>query len=340
MSPVPESMPAPDFFHYHDDHFSDKALQEIFTFNVKTVIDYVRSMGVVYQAAIRDNPDMVFFPDRGAGPLMWTIEAYESKDNAFDRAVRIPKTTLPIGTTTTILNARNSGVNEIEKTIIIREELKRLRDNGLMPQECRHVVLIDEAQSGTTSAQATKLLKIALGENPPLITYIACKDERSGIKIRPATYPYKSMVSGEISGIEGFSIPIPMFYIDSAPLLDIIVKPEVRVGSSPENWLKMLTKIHNTGARDTFQNITLLVLLPELINVALDPNSAQNYKGTNLEELAIKVKLWVSDVYKSLPIDTNLPAKTVERNQNKRFQVAGWFRRMKNTLNLPENKIW
>lgn len=340
MSPVPESMPAPDFYHYYDDHFSDKALQEIFTFNVKTVVDYVRSMGVVYQAAIRDNPDMVFFPDRGAGPLMWTIEAYESRDNAFGKAVKIPKATLPIGTTTTILNVRNSGVNEIEKTVIIKEELKRLRDNGLMPQECRHVVLIDEAQSGTTSAQAAKILKSVLGENPPLITYIACKDERGDIKIRPATYPFKSMVSGEVKGIEGFSIPIPMFYIDSAPLLDVIVKPEVKVGSSPENWLKMLTKIHNTGARNTFESITLLVLLPELINVALDPQRSQEYSGTNLEGLANKVKSWISDVYESLPIDSNLPAKTIERNTNKRFQVAGWLRRIKTTLNLPENKIW
>ncbi|MEI6462320.1 MAG: hypothetical protein WCO33_01465 [bacterium] len=331
----PENTPtSPDsFIKYFDNQFDERSRVEMTTVNPARIVDYVKSMAVVYEAVTRDRPDMVFFPDRRAGPLMWTIEAFEEQDRYYGREkITIPKATLPIGTLTEIVSNKNSGLGSNEKKTVIAEEIRRLKESGQLPERSFRIVLVDEAQSGATSAQAIRLLTELFASENPQFTYIACKDERFDTKIRPAAESFKTLVSGETAGIEGFAIPIPMFYIDKSPLLDTIVSPFTKDSNAvknPSDRLKMFIKIHNVGARQSFMNISRMVFYPELTDVALNPEEASRYVGTKLEKIAKEVADWCSEIYSYYPVDSSQTPEVISQNMNMRKQKIAWFRKLR-----------
>lgn len=305
----------------------DSASIEIVNIPPTQIVDYVHSMKVVYTALRRSNPDMVFFPDRGSDPLLWTIEAFEEQEK-LEKGIEIfiPKATLPIGTHTDLTGDSESGYNSTKKEEIIREEIRRLRALGHLAEKPKHIVLIDEAQSGHTSATATKLLHRAFDDPNLLITYLPCKDERRDKQIRKADYMYKSMAGGEMKNIEGLSIPVPLFFIDRNPFLDTLIVPKNTDGSDVENEHLMQMKINNVEARKVFRNITMLVLYPEIADVLVSEELDESTLRDELKPIYRDILEWAKSILNKYPESTD--SRTNEKNSEKRKHIVIWFRRI------------
>lgn len=298
---------------------------EILNIPPRIIVDYVKSMVPVYYVIARDNPQIVFAPDRGAAPLVWTLETI-SEINPVD--ININFATLPIGTHTDTSTGRESGYNYSTKKKIVEQELNRLRAAGLLDSALTHVVLLDEAQSGSTSATATRILKDLLSsENPNIkITYIPCRDEGRNVAIRNADAGYKSLAGGEVKGIEGFTIPVPIFFIDRPVFLDIIAIP-TEEGVPVINSERMLMKIHNSEARKVFRYITLLVMLPEVTRAIVTEGMGENDLPEVMRSYYLEIHAWVN-----LLENTNTGIA--------RVRIMQWIRSIYNKLNCQTDEIF
>ena len=232
--------------------------------------------------------------------------------------------TIPIGTYTDIQTGIQGGFNSTHKDAVIGNELARLQESGIVKGKIRDIALVDEAQSGSTSSTAAMLLRTYFPKNVRL-HYLPCKDDRHDIIVRKSVQRYKELVSGEDPGIIGYSIPVPMFFIDRSHLLDVIVLPEARDGVPAVDNYKMQMKVHNMVAKQGFKMITHLVLNPEMaMVVATEQYDEFLEKYPHMYGILSQAVDWKRSIIDLYPLNTADP-KVNLANQNRIYQLNSWF---------------
>lgn len=201
----------------------------------------------------RDQPDAIFVPQRGAGPIVWAVDGFlRAKD------IEYPKIYLPIGTNTDPVTARQEGYNSTTKKRMISTEIERFRE--LSGHDIKSATLIDEVQSGATISTAARYVAEALPDSK--FHVIAVQDNRTNVLHRVKTYAYSTLASNERVGIQTSVVPLPLFTVDRSGLMDTILRPS----DAPESQQpEMLMIMHNTDAEAMMKILALASLRPDLL---------------------------------------------------------------------------
>ena len=201
----------------------------------------------------RDQPDAIFVPQRGAGPIVWAVDGFlRAKD------IEYPKIYLPIGTNTDPLTAKQEGYNSTTKKRMISTEIERFTQAS--GHDIKSATLIDEVQSGATISIAARYVAEALPNSR--FHVIAVQDNRTNVLHRAKTYAYTTLASNERAGIQTSVVPIPLFTVDRSGLMDTIFRPS----DAPESQQpEMLMIMHNTDAEAMMKTLALASLRPDLL---------------------------------------------------------------------------
>ncbi len=229
------------------------------------------------------NPDIAFFPERGAMPIAWSLEELWFDPSTKSRQM-YRQVFLPIGTK--VEPSRNvwSGISNSQKHDIITRTVSDLHNQGI---EVRNPVLVDEVQSGgTLSTVATDLhsvLKDTYGINQ--LHVIAAKDNRSG-QIRAKKL--RQMIAQRFDELPTSTTLLPLFFIDKVNLLDIIVEDDpqnntfnIKRNGLAESIIKLITQVALLK-----NNKRIKFLQSEIVNgIEMNPNAQQNFSRW-LEQIA------------------------------------------------------
>ena len=201
----------------------------------------------------RDQPDAIFVPQRGAGPIVWAVDGFLRAKN-----IEYPKIYLPIGTNTDPLTAKQEGYNSTTKKRMISTEIERFTQAS--GHDIKSATLIDEVQSGATISIAARYVAEALPNSR--FHVIAVQDNRTNVLHRAKTYAYTTLASNERAGIQTSVVPLPLFTVDRSGLMDTIFRPS----DAPESQQpEMLMIMHNTDAEAMMKTLALASLRPDLL---------------------------------------------------------------------------
>lgn len=270
------------FERHYDDHL------KIFTLNYKYVYQLILTVKAILTLIEAHKPDVVFFPLRGAAPFAWILEQLNSISG---KGFTLPHFSyLPIGSHINPNENRPHGLSRKQKLEAISLEIERIRKH--FPQiELNTIMLIDEAQSGSTSSEALGILKELLTDVEKFV-YLVLKDSRRDTQSRLPVQPYLNYVSGQIDKVTGISISAPLVTVDRPAFLDIILKPQ---DNNLQDFYTMFHTLHNTGAKKVFQMITLWILYPRVVQKLLF-NSSVDELAEDDQEAFRKLSSWLEEI--------------------------------------------
>lgn len=305
------------FERHYDDHL------KIFTLNYKYVYQLIFTVKAILNLIETHKPDVIFFPLRGAAPFAWILEQlnYISGDGS-----TLPHFSyLPIGSHINPNENRPHGLSRIQKLEAISLEIERIKKYS--PQiELNTIMLIDEAQSGSTSSEALGILKELL-TNVEKFVYLVLKDARRDAKSRLPVQPYLDYVSGQIDKVIGFSISAPLVTVDRPAFLDAILKPQDN--NSPD-FFKMFHTLHNTGAKKVFQMITLWVLYPRAAQKLLLNNSLDELAEDDQEAFG-KLSSWLEEIRELV----KQSEQDEQRKRTKLENIMNWLKNLHTYATTP-----
>lgn len=151
-----------------------------------SAIDLVAGCALVAGIIEKEQPDIVFFPLRGAGPIEWATQEILELDKA-----PVPEfVDLPLGTHHDLQTRRSSnrtGLTGQEKISIVNTAIGRLARAGTLVPNSSRLMLVDEVQKGRTITQAAEALRRAtmnLGDNQTIdvVAVQAVHDSPNGVK--------------------------------------------------------------------------------------------------------------------------------------------------------------
>lgn len=323
------NIPQARFWDLYDRRTED-AFKTIIYISPEEIINFVKSMQAVYEIILKANAEAIFVPDRGAAPLVWSLMALDLiKGNLLPQFI-----SLPIGSSYRIFTNKQRGFNFSEKSQIIKEEIEKLKQIGIDVVELKKIVLLDEAQSGSTSATAVKILQ-QLATNASIV-YIACKDYRGATKkVRSADPLYQRMTSNEISGVEGNSISVPLFYVDRPAFLDILIEMNNLALGETNVTTPLLQKIHNTEAKKIFEMLVMLISYPRIAKLLSSQEEIKDFELSEIEQRIYEKLRDIKDKMISKAIeDAELDGLDSIGRQTRVNAVHSWFKRIADALNL------
>lgn len=164
----------------------------------------------------RHNDSPLLIPERGAWPIFAAASGSDSIETTLDTDVDIVR--LPIGTF--YIDGQDPtekprGLSSLQKKNILKKSLG---------DRVGKMVVIDEVQRGGTSSQLMDLLRNMV----PPVQYqphmlIAALDNRPKVAAQTKNPRYTEIVTGNVSGVETSSIPVPLIATDREPLLNRLV---------------------------------------------------------------------------------------------------------------------
>ena len=264
----------------------------------------------------RDQPDAIFVPERGAGPIVWAVDSFLKA-----KGIEYPKIYLPVGTNTDPLTARQEGFNATTKRRMISTEIERFRE--LSGKEIKSATLIDEVQSGATISTASRYVAELLPDSR--LHVIAVQDNRTNILHRNKTHAFSKLASNERVGIQASVVPIPLFTVDRSGLMDTIFRPS----DAPESQQPdMLMIMRNTEAEAMMKTLALASLRPDLLL-----KCAQEIKdgGTSTIDLSEKDQ----EVYRQLYtwVESLTKDDSVPKPEARRKRILFWLNSFANHAN-------
>lgn len=271
-------------------------------------LDFVQGCKVFAEIIAKETPDIVLFPQRGAGPIEWTTAAFLDADHT-----HIPTMVdLPLGTHVMInegTGKREGGMSGRSKISLIEEVFTRMQEDGVyVPGESR-VMLIDEVQKGGTITQAAHAVRNAMmarGDAESL-RVIAVQDSRANLIGDDRKSSYRKLASNEQAGVITNVVPTALFMVDRHYFLDAIwntlphehgqldgyvIMPNnearsmfqtlVDVYRDPEQALKEIDAIER---QDIAPDLGSTVLQTELLETITDPRSLRPKRSANTSHL-------------------------------------------------------
>ena len=189
-------------------------------------LDFVAGCEMIAQAITKERAGVVFFPQRGAGPMEWTIEALA-------KTAPVPQETplfvdLPIGTHITINDEHpgQAGITPSEKAAVVQDTFQELVDSGCyIPGETR-LMLVDEVQKGGTISRAALEISKAMrayGDDAKL-SVVAVQDNRNDLVGMEKTEGFRIMASNASKYCRTSVVNMALFMVDRTVLLDQIWK--------------------------------------------------------------------------------------------------------------------
>ena len=241
----------------------------------------------IYQAVESVNPDVVFLPERGAGPISWALEAFEAIGGR-----SFYKVPLIIGTETDIKTGSQGGQTKPVKQLNVERGVEiAIANVGLISKP----MLIDEVQFGGTIRQATHYLHRALSDHgitSPL-NLVAVEDTREGGWVNKKTGGYRTMVSNRRGHVSAQVVRMPVFSIDREVFLNNLLTERDRNSRIPP----MPMIIHNTDAQEIVKNlingfISPDILIDALVVLGTNSNQGQSYRSAKAIE-------WIRNILSS-----------------------------------------
>lgn len=233
----------------------------------KSAYDFVNSCSLFADIIDTRYPDIVFIPQRGAGPIQWVTEEFISQAGQ-----RMPLfVDLPIGTHTITEgdSRRSSGISGLQKRQLVQEAVDSLAAQGKYVPGVSRLMLIDEVQKGGTITQAAQALSDAMervrerehisdrNKERDNLYVVAAQDNRGNIQDERKE-SYKKLVMGR-PGFTTIPVPTTMFTVDRAEFLNEILK----VTEGDIASLDDLTVKQNETARHLFKTLAHVFLAPK-----------------------------------------------------------------------------
>jgi len=183
-------------------------------------LDFLHGVNRIGDEMARSAPDVVFFPQRGAGPISWVLRTMIESDHIASSAAFVE---LPIGTHTAP-DGQQKGLKGSEKTNLIEGVLDAIEKEKGAVSDMRFM-LIDEVQKGGTITAATQKLRSALRHHDATepLAVIAAVDSRIDRRLSPLVPRYTTML-GDTEDIH--QVSLPLFTVDCTALLDCIIVAE------------------------------------------------------------------------------------------------------------------
>ena len=251
--------------------------------------DFVRGSLEIYNAVTLVNPDVIFFPERGAAPFRWAVETLEERDGRF-----FYKVPLMIGTETEVEGDNQHGQTKPVKRMNVRRGIQIARSE--VPQ-IQRPMLIDEVQLGGTIKVAAQYLLLELrqaGINVP-IYIVAVQDTTDGGIERKRARGYKTLISNAKPGFRAAVVNAQLFHMDNQIYLNhqLVDYPSHVNGRRPMPML-----MHNTESETFIRNLVLSFINPDALRLALD--SMESGSEEELDQDAALLREWVSSFVSGL----------------------------------------
>ncbi len=167
------------------------------------------------------NPDIIFFPARGALPSAIMTDAILSEKGKHFNYLQVP-----LGTATNVMTAGTQGFSHAEKGKIVKQTL---RAASHFEGKIQKVLLVDEVQKGGTITQHAKMFRRDIKEMMGIqdLYIIALVDSRHHQPLQERAPGYNPIMRGEVEGIIPWAeILLPMAVLDRQQILDRILIPK------------------------------------------------------------------------------------------------------------------
>src|SRR3989338_827353 len=248
----------------------DVAVRKISSFEAVGFVRGVRSVFNVIEAA---DPDIIFLPERGAGPIDWALQRFGEIYRGKERF----KVFLPIGTCVDPFTCAEWGPGKRDKSEIVGKIVGNLRETR---DWLSKPLLIDEVQSGATITKVTHDLVRALiglysgGSVQPItdkLQVVAVQDNRNGWLAQKKAKGYTSIVDNSKAYIQGFITEMPLFTVDRQIFLNYLLAPK----DSTRKQVVLPMVMQNTEAQEFIRN---------LVTVVTDPMRMDDYADELLQK--------------------------------------------------------
>ncbi|MEK7556979.1 MAG: hypothetical protein AAB538_03310 [Patescibacteria group bacterium] len=216
--------------------------------------DFMTGMTAIFQLVVEhEQPYVLIVPWRGAEPLRWALEVMAERVGA-----RMPQVVeLPLGSHVDVYNYKfMSGLKGQEKEAIVKAYMETVWEiRGKQP--VAKAVLLDEAQSGQTFAQAIhhlgKFLRQCAGCEQVELVGIAAKDARKGT--RKTSKGFVNLVRKGKTKVHVVSMAMPQ--IDRPHLLPLILSqdPSVRAQEARYERWELLEMMGNPQGEGVFKQM-------------------------------------------------------------------------------------
>lgn len=240
-------------------------------------VEFIRGGVEIYSAVALVNPDVLFLPERGAGPFSWMIEFLEDREGrAF---YKVP---LMIGTQTEVVSSESHGQTKPVKRMNVKRGLEVARDQL---GSIKKPMLIDEVHFGGTIKIAANYLHLGLKEmgiEAPI--YLVAAQNTTNSENRKKVKGYKTLISNTKPGIRAAVVDIPLIFMDN----QIFLNHEL-VDNADNLPMPML--FHNTDAEEFVKNLTLSYINPAALVEAL---SAMDTGSIPVTEDGKRLYAWIS----------------------------------------------
>jgi hypothetical protein len=253
------------------------------------VLDFVAGCEVIRWTIQKERADIVFFPQRGAGPIQWTVEALMAND-----PVEAPLfVELPIGThipiNTNEEHPKPGGLKPGEKNNVVAEVIDELEETGFYVPGRTKLMLVDEVQKGGTISQAAMSINAAMRQkgrdDMRQLSVVAVQDMRSSDTELRKTDKYKRLISNENKRFRATVVPLALFTVDRTDLLDEIWRLTTDRVTSQDD----LESQPNLASRALFRKLVEVYQKPEQAMAEIDEmrrqELASDIGATLLEEM-------------------------------------------------------
>jgi len=251
------------------------------------VIDFFDGCDEIYDIIANLEPDVVFYPLRGAAPFKWVINEMHNING-----ITPPKTIdLRLGHTNSVDEAVEYGTKG-RKEKIVDDDLNN--NSHLLTGTYISALIIDEVQSGSTLSRSASLLLEGLRKRGIAchLNIVGAKDSRV---FRKSTKAYKELRSNRMMTF--FEVKLPVFHIDREELLDFqLLTSPIEQSVGIDKRIEMCHVLRNTESEKMFRNLALCRKYPQILLALLDPNRI-NLSGLEIDaSLTQRIEEWINEM--------------------------------------------
>lgn len=198
-------------FRFEDTHVVEEFIQ-VSPIEAQDFIFGCREIAVKLQGI---NPDVVFFPERGAIPIHWVLDELKNGEPSSYRSIF-----LPIGTAYKPGERNWGGFSWDQKTQIVRQSIETLHHNV---EAIKNPTVIDEVQSGGTLSFLAPILFSELSRHyaSSRLNVIAAKDDgnrRQQIQVKKM----RQMLAQRFPELPTSLTLLSLFSTDKNPMLNTL----------------------------------------------------------------------------------------------------------------------
>lgn len=282
-------------------------------------MQFVKGCQTIFDYVVQINPDVIFFPERGAGPINWTLDSLGSLYGK--KYIGLP---LPLGTHIEIETGKESGLSKGEKRMVVEDGIKRTME---LHGPIRRPLLIDEAQSGSTILTAAHFLynRLQITGMSEKLYVIVAQDSRNGWLTNKRAHGFRTLVSNRRPHIQAEIVELPLLYTDRQIFLNHIL---YSIDEDPLQRPLRQKIVQNTDAMELVSNLALATVSPKDFERALASTISDQIPELDTNEEDKTVRTSLSQWMRSLLVSGN-----ENSHQANREAILNWFLNYKICLN-------